>query len=419
VHSTTARQGRVAAVITAGTIAAALAASLAGCATAAQSASQAALVPRLTITPANGSAGVQPGASIMVRAAAGTISGVKVTGGDPVAGRLSDGGTVWRSSGRLAMSRTFKVTATAQGHGRIVTATNSFATLKPKRTFVASTIEGYRQRYGVGMPIIIDFSRPITRKAQVERAITLKTSRPVVGAWFWDGNKTLYFRPRGYWPQHTVVSFDAHFDGVQGAPGVYGARDLTQTFRIGPSLIVVASTRTHYMNVYYKRKFWRRWPISTGRPGDDTPNGTYVTIDKGNPVDMVGPGYNLEVPWSVRFTWSGVYIHDAYWSVGEQGVTNVSHGCVNTSPAHAEEYYQLAVPGDPVTVTGSPQHGTWNDGWTVWFMSWKSLVRGSALDQAVIAGPHGSRFVSPAAVPAIAVHAPLSGPRPRNSRARA
>ena len=63
------------------------------------------------------------------------------------------------------------------------------------------------------------------------------------------------------------------------------------------------------------------------------------------------------MPWSVRFTWSGDYLHDAYWSVGEQGFTNVSHGCVNMPPADAEIYYNMAVPGDPVTITGSPRAG--------------------------------------------------------------
>ena len=48
-------------------------------------------------------------------------------------------------------------------------------------------------------------------------------------------------------------------------------------------------------------------------------------------MQMTGPGYSLSVPWSVRFTFSGDYYHDAYWSVGEQGFENVSHGCV-TSP---------------------------------------------------------------------------------------
>ncbi|MGH3190343.1 MAG: L,D-transpeptidase, partial [Streptosporangiaceae bacterium] len=87
------------------------------------------------------------------------------------------------------------------------------------------------------------------------------------------------------------------------------------------------------------------WPISSGRPGDATPDGSYLTIEKANPVLMTGPGYSLEVPWSVRFTFSGDYYHDAYWSVGEQGFENVSHGCVNLSPADAEIYYKLAVPG--------------------------------------------------------------------------
>jgi L,D-transpeptidase catalytic domain len=79
-----------------------------------------------------------------------------------------------------------------------------------------------------------------------------------------------------------------------------------------------------------------------------------LTIEKANPVDMVGPGYNIEVPWSVRITWSGDYLHDAYWSVGDQGFTNVSHGCVNMSPANAETFYEMAVPGDPVKIHGSP-----------------------------------------------------------------
>ena len=230
------------------------------------------------------------------------------------------------------------------------------------------------------MPVILTFSHPIRNRAAVERSLQLRTSRPVTGAWYWDGNETLYFRPRNYWPAHTTVSLDAHLNGVEGAPGVYGRHDLTQTFHIGGSLIVTASTVTHHMHVYRNGHLRYTWPISTGRPGDDTPDGTYLTIDKGNPVLMTGPGYSLEVPWAVRFTWTGDYLHDAYWSVGEQGLVNVSHGCVNMAPADAQTYYQMESPGDPVTITGSPRAGTWDNGWTVWFLSWKQLVRGSALE---------------------------------------
>ena len=34
-------------------------------------------------------------------------------------------------------------------------------------------------------------------------------------------------------------------------------------------------------------------------------------------MEMKGHGYDLMVPWSVRFTFSGDYYHDAYWSVSE------------------------------------------------------------------------------------------------------
>ena len=326
------------------------------------------------------------------------------TGGDPVGGTLSASGTVWHSTWALDVSQRYTVLATAVDRsGRQVTQTTSFRTFRPAQTFRTQIVEGYRQSYGVGMPIILYFNRPIVDRAVVERALQIKTSRPVVGAWYWDGEcrlapLCLYFRPRNYWPLGTEVSFTAHLNGVEAAPGVWGHHTLTQTFEIGSSLNVVASTASHYMNVYRDGRLFAHWLISSGRPGDETPDGTYLTIEKANPVDMVGPGYNIEVPWSVRFTFSGDYLHDAYWSVGEQGFTNVSHGCLNMSPTDAEIYYNMAVPGDPVTVTGSPRAGTWDNGWTMWFLPWNRWVRGSALHEAVRAGPRGSTFVGLASV---------------------
>ncbi len=119
-------------------------------------------------------------------------------------------------------------------------------------------------------------------------------------------------------------------------------------------------------------------------PGDDTADGTYLTIEKANPTLMSGPGYkNVPVYWSVRFTWSGNYYHSAPWSVGEQGFTNVSHGCVNLSPKNAQWYYERSNPGDPITITGSPVAGKWDDGYTEWFLSWPQLLRSSATHEAV------------------------------------
>jgi L,D-transpeptidase-like protein len=151
--------------------------------------------------------------------------------------------------------------------------------------------------------------------------------------------------------------------------------------------------------------------------GDDTADGTYLTIEKANPTLMSGPGYHdVPVYWSVRFTWSGNYYHSAPWSLGEQGYTNVSHGCVNLSPQHAEWWYVRSDPGDPITITGSPSAGIWDDGYTEWFLSWKQLLHHSATHEAVQVGPTGSTFVNPTTLPATVSLSTIHGSKPGNSR---
>jgi lipoprotein-anchoring transpeptidase ErfK/SrfK len=340
------------------------------------------------------------------------------TGGGPVTGSFGAGHATWHSTWALDVAERYTVRVTAlDSAGRQVSATSSFRTLTPSQTFATQIFEGYKLYYGVGMPIILNFDRPVVDEAAVERSLEITTSKHIVGAWYWNGDEQVVFRPRAYWPAGTRVSFVGHLDGVEAAPGVYGDHTLTQTFFIGRSLIVVAGTQTHFMNVYLNGKLRYHWPISTGRSTLPTPNGTYVTLNKANPQLMVGPGYRLEVPWSVRFTLSGDFLHDAYWSVSQQGVTNVSHGCVNMPPADAEIYYKMALYGDPVTITGSPLAGKWNDGWTEWFLSWPQLLKGSALHEAVVAGPHGSRFVQPASLPAFQGGVPVQQPAPNSAAA--
>ncbi len=74
------------------------------------------------------------------------------------------------------------------------------------------------QLYGVGMPIILKFDRPITNRRAVERALSLRTSKRLVGAWYWDGDTTLYFRPRTCWPAHTRVRFVARLTASRARP---------------------------------------------------------------------------------------------------------------------------------------------------------------------------------------------------------
>jgi lipoprotein-anchoring transpeptidase ErfK/SrfK len=377
----------------------------------------------VTISPGSGAKDADPSKGIAVAAERGTLTNVSVrTPGSTVTGTYSSGKTSWHSTWALGVSQSYSVTATADVNGKSVTTTSAFTTLTPSRTFTTQITEGDDETYGVGMPIILYFSRKITDPAAVERSFQVATSTPVVGAWYWDSTCNMavscaYFRPRDYWPAGTTVSFTGHLNGVEGAPGVYGDHTLTQAFRIGPSVVAVGDPGTHRTQIYVDGALRYNWPISAGKPGDDTPDGSYLTIDKGNPVRMTGPGYNLLVPWSVRFTFSGDYYHDAYWSVSQQGAENVSHGCVNLSPADAEAYYKMEVAGDPITILGSPRAGVWDNGWTEWFLTWPQLVSGSALHEAVETGPNGSTFVSPSAVPPDTAKSPLQTSPANNSAA--
>jgi lipoprotein-anchoring transpeptidase ErfK/SrfK len=378
----------------------------------------------LEISPAPGARDVNPASGITVTAVnGGKIANVtvKTTSDEPVSGALSAGQTSWRSTYALPTDASYTVTATGtESNGRPVTATSSFRTLNPSNTFAAEIYEGAGATYGVGMPLMLTFSSPITDKAAVERSLQITTSKPVIGAWYWDGSEQLDFRPRDYWPADTTVSFDAHLNGVEGGPGLYGVHDLTQSFSIGQSVIAVANTGSHRTQIYVNGKLKYNWPISTGRSTTPTPDGTYLTVQKNNPVRMIGGKkgtagyYNELVNWAVRFTFSGDYYHSAPWSVVDQGTTNVSHGCVNLPPADAQTYYQMAIPGDPITIESSPKAGDWDDGWTEWFLSWQQYLAGSATHLAVQAGPDGSTFVSPSSLPADTGNVPLGTSSPGN-----
>jgi lipoprotein-anchoring transpeptidase ErfK/SrfK len=378
----------------------------------------------IKITPVNGTKAADPSAGITVNARKGTLTSVVVhQSGSSVPGQLSQDSRSWHTQWTLATDQSYTVTASAKVPGQgTLTRTVSFRTLSPSNTFHTQIFEGLNQTYGVGMPIMLTFSQPITNKAAVERSLQLTTSNPVTGAWYWDGDEHLNFRPENYWPAGTKISFDGHLAGVEGAKGMYGAANLTQSFNIGRSLIAVTSATAHQTKIYLNGSLKYTWPASTGKASTATPNGTYVSVEKENPVRMIGgtkgtPGYYNElVPYSVRFTFSGDYMHDAPWSVGAQGSSNVSHGCVNLSPADSKIYYDLSIPGDPITVTDSTKAGKWDDGWTEWFLSWPDLVKGSALHQAVKAGPDGSTFVDTSAVPAASTSV-TTGPAPGNYNA--
>jgi hypothetical protein len=99
-----------------------------------------------------------------------------------------------------------------------------------------------------------------------------------------------------------------------------------------------------------------QWPVSTGNPSHETPNGTFQTFR------MEEDHYSKEfddapMPHSIFFTKVGHAIHGTE-SESKLGIP-VSHGCVRLSRANAATLYALVqkdgVLNTTVTLTGSSQ----------------------------------------------------------------
>jgi len=80
------------------------------------------------------------------------------------------------------------------------------------------------------------------------------------------------------------------------------------------------------------------WPVSTGRPGFDTPTGTFhpFRLDQDHHSTVYD---NAPMPDSIFFTKTGDAVH-GFFDTPHLGMA-VSHGCVRLSPANAAVLYGL------------------------------------------------------------------------------
>ena len=95
------------------------------------------------------------------------------------------------------------------------------------------------------------------------------------------------------------------------------------------------------------------------------------------PASVGVPGgpdaYDEQVPYAMRITDSGEYVHGAPWNP-DIGAANRSHGCTNVRLDDAIWLYNTMQIGDPVITTGTGKAmergnslgGDWNVPWPTW-----------------------------------------------------
>lgn len=211
---------------------------------------------------------------------------------------------------------------------------------------VAMMRPGPGQVVGVAHPVLVGFAAPVNDRIAAERRITVTTSRPLTGRFTWLKDSLVEWNPDGFWPAHSTVTVSV--DGME------------TEFATGAAVVGVADISDYTFTVSIDDQVVREMPASLGKPGFETPVGTFKVLEKqrtgefdsrtiGIPLDDP-EGYLINGEYGVRVTWGGVYVHSAPWSVASQGSANVSHGCINLSPENAEWYFDKVQVGDPVIV---------------------------------------------------------------------
>ncbi|MFI7072610.1 L,D-transpeptidase [Micromonospora sediminicola] len=355
---------------------------------------------RVTVTPAADATEVSPLVAVVVAAEGGTLKDVSVaTGGKTVAGKLNDDGQTWRSTSKLAYGKTYTVTASvADSAGALTQHTSGFSTIKPSAvasvTFQASALTALRTggTYGVGQPVMVNFSKPVKNHAEAEKAMLVESTPPVEGRWRWIDSHNAHWRPAKYWTPGTKISVKVNLFGSDLGKGVYGGADASTNFTIGPSRIAIADGSTHRMKVYIDDRMVRDIPVSMGMGGTTvgsngrtvnywTASGPHVVMTREPAHRMTSASYGIDNPrdpnfydevvkFCLRISYTGEFVHMADWNIPAHGRENTSHGCINVGPDHARWFYDTFRAGDVVDVRNTPRRMALTDGVSDWVVPW-------------------------------------------------
>jgi lipoprotein-anchoring transpeptidase ErfK/SrfK len=344
---------------------------------------------KITFAPQDGAKDVSVTEPVKITVSGGELTAATVTNpeGQAVTGQLAEDKKSWASAEVLGYGKTYNFTATAKNSaGKETTTKGSFSTLTPASTPRATINPGDNATVGVGMPISIKFPEGAPQdKAAVEKALQVQTSQPVEGSWAWISKTQVDWRPKDYWPENTQVTVSAKLYGLAYGGGAFGKSDLSTSFTIGRNQVVKVHTPDHVMNVYRNGSLVASYPSSNGLDNDPdrtTPNGTVIVMAKEPVGDFSNPKYgytNVMKKWAVRISNHGEFIHENNDNAANIGKKNTSHGCLNLLEADAKAYFDSALIGDPVEITGSVANYPTTSDVFDWLISWDQWKTMSAL----------------------------------------
>ena len=345
------------------------------------------LVPKLTASVKDGAVGVTVDQPVTVGAEDGVLGSVSMVNDDegvPVAGELSPDGLTWHTTEPLGYNTRYTLQAQSLGLGGAASQQMTFQTHSPENLTMPYLLPNDGEVVGIGQPVAVRFDENIPNRLAAQRAITVTTNPPVEGAFYWLNNREVRWRPAQYWKPGTTVDVAVNTYGVDLGDGLFGQENMTTHFTIGDEVIATADDNTKTLTVRRNGEVEKTMPISMGKNSTPTNNGTFIVGDRFGHLVMDSStygvpsnspnGYRTEVDYATQISYSGIYVHAAPWSVGSQGYSNVSHGCLNVSTSNAQWFYNNTKRGDIVEIAntvgsilpGEDGLGDWNIPWDQW-----------------------------------------------------
>jgi lipoprotein-anchoring transpeptidase ErfK/SrfK len=336
-----------------------------------------------------------PTTPITVKATGGTLDTVTVTNpakNTQVKGAFSADKTTWTSSEPLAYATAYQVVANAvSSGGKKAEQKSTVTTITPKAQAFPSFIPPPSvSDVGVGQPIVVKFDKDITDKAAAEKALQVTSTPKQVGGWYWISKREVHYRPQVYWQPGSTIKLHAAIYGVNLGGDVYGQTDRDLNLKVHDSWVAKADGNTAQMQIFQNGNLVNTMPISMGKDATPTHLGAHVISDKQAKYTMDSCTYGVCPPdpkayrsdefFAERISNDGEFVHENPNSVGAQGHTNVSHGCINLNQANAQWFFNHFGLGDVVEVTnsGGPQLPVW-DTYGDWAVPWSSWLAGSAV----------------------------------------
>jgi lipoprotein-anchoring transpeptidase ErfK/SrfK len=316
--------------------------------------------------------------------------------GTAVAGGPGYDPSTWVPKQQLAYATQYTATVTTtEANGKTSTAKSSFTTMAaPSKTVRVQSYIGDGQVVGIAAPLVVVLDHNVvdSKRASVQKRLSVTSTPPQEGSWYWFSAHEIHYRPKAYWQPGTKLLADLRTGGVPFGDDYFGRSDLTVDASVATdSLQITIDGKAHNLVVSQNGTVVKTMPASLGKASTPSSSGHMVIMTRkpseifdsslgtgGTPVNSPG-GYRVKVEFTMRLTWGGQFIHAAPWSVKQQGHTNVSHGCTNVSTANAKWIYEHSHVGDPVTVVNTGSKLQFNDGWTDWDLSWDKYLQGSAL----------------------------------------